>query len=151
MSQNKQGLFLDFRFRDYILNHLSSSKTQANDTNAKLDAVNTKLNEVNTSLNNIEESQTIQEPSTTIGNIVNSNVLDSVTQITASSNVCKKVAVTSDVTNSGWIKLGGSGVNANSGIILYPAETYEMDVNNTNLIYAIAEFTGSSVSLTYFN
>jgi hypothetical protein len=95
---------------------------------------------------------TTPSTSTTIGHYANANISNAAaTQINATSTVCKKVTVTASELNTGWIRFGGSTVSATTGIVLYAGESYDIDVTNTNVIYAIAEVNGEDVSVTYYN
>ena len=65
-------------------------------------------------------------------------VADSVTQLVATLNGCKHVDIMSSVGNTGIIYIGASNVTAARGIALYPGDVYSVDVEDTDLLYAIA-------------
>lgn len=88
----------------------------------------------------------------TIGHVSNSTISDTAaTQIDATSNECKKCIITASENNTGFIRFGGSTLTTTTGIILYSGESFELEISNTNLIYAIAEVNGEDVSVTYLN
>lgn len=89
---------------------------------------------------------------TTIAHISNNNISNvTATQIATTSHECKKCIVTASENNTGFIRFGGSTLTTTTGIILYSGESFELEISNTNLIYAIAEVNGEDVSVTYLN
>jgi len=63
---------------------------------------------------------------------------DSITQLNATIGACKHVDIMSSVANTGIIYIGGSNVTAARGIALYPGDVYSVDVEDTDLLFAIA-------------
>jgi hypothetical protein len=86
-----------------------------------------------------------------INNVANTTIGTIATQITATDIPCKEVIITALETNTGYIKIGGSSINATNGTILYATESVSMKIENVNLLYAIAEINNDGVAVTYFN
>ena len=86
------------------------------------------------------------------GHITNTDLRnDAIKQISIISNPCKTTLVSSPITNTGLIVFGFSTVDYSTGIPLYPGESLEFPVSNTNLIYAISEIDAEDINITYFN
>ena len=75
----------------------------------------------------------------------------SATQLTASSTPCKHVDVMAAIANTGIIYIGGAGVTAATGIALYAGDVYSLDIENVNLLYAIASVNNEDVQWVYYN
>jgi|GEM_PF-4635797 len=96
---------------------------------------------------------TEENPTSTIGTVTNDNI-SNVTpeQISTTDAECRFLIITASPNNTGGITIGGSTLSTyGNGIILYPAESIQLNVNNVNLIYAIAEINGEDATITYFN
>ena len=54
--------------------------------------------------------------------------------------------------NTGYVWIGGSGVNASSkiGVYLAPGSSIEIDINDISKIYFDVEVTGDKVTFNYF-
>ena len=67
---------------------------------------------------------------------------------------CKKIDIQAQTDNTGVIAVGFTGVDATvatgTGIILYPGDTYSLEINNLNLIYIDSAEDGEGVRYTYF-
>lgn len=86
------------------------------------------------------------------GHIINTALqVGTLEAIDVTSHVCKLVTVSCPVTNTGYIIVGFSTATATTGIPLYPGESKDFPVNNSNLIYAMSEIAGEDVAATYFN
>ena len=72
-------------------------------------------------------------------------------QLTASSVPCKHVDIMAAIANTGIIYIGGSGVTAATGIALYAGDVYSIDIENVNLVYAIASVNNEDVQWVYYN
>lgn len=72
----------------------------------------------------------------------------------ASSTACKTVTIQSQTDNTGLIAVGASGVDATeatgTGIILYPGDYYEFDIDNLADIFIDSTVSGEGVRFTYF-
>jgi len=75
----------------------------------------------------------------------------SATQLTGSSTPCKHVDVMAAIANTGIIYIGGAGVTAATGIALYAGDVYSLDIENVNLLYAIASVNTEDVQWVYYN
>ena len=75
----------------------------------------------------------------------------SATQLTGSSTPCKHVDVMAAIANTGIIYIGGAGVTASTGIALYAGDVYSLDIENVNLLYAIASVNNEDVQWVFYN
>ena len=75
----------------------------------------------------------------------------SATQLTGSSTPCKHIDIMAAIANTGIIYIGGAGVTAATGIALYAGDIYSIDIENVNLIYAIASVNNEDVQWVYYN
>lgn len=73
----------------------------------------------------------------------------------ASSTACKRVTIQAQTDNTGLIAVGFTGVDyteaTGTGIILYPGDAYELDIDNLADIYIDASVSGDGVRYCYFN
>ena len=68
------------------------------------------------------------------------------------SNSCKYVVVTASVGNSDYVTVGGSSVSSDGGAILQPGFSVRLDIDDSNLVYAIGPTAGPyTVNVQYFN
>ncbi|HEY9658628.1 MAG TPA: hypothetical protein V6C65_09270 [Allocoleopsis sp.] len=76
------------------------------------------------------------------------------TDVALDSHVCRKVTIQSQTDNTGLIAVGGSGVDATvatgTGVVLYPGDSIEIEIENTNLIYIDSTVSGEGVRYTYY-
>ena len=77
------------------------------------------------------------------------------TDVVLGGNVaCKKIDIQAQTDNTGVIAVGFTGVDAaeaaGTGVILYPGDTYSLEINNLNLIYIDSAEDGEGVRYTYF-
>ena len=75
----------------------------------------------------------------------------SATQLTGSSTPCKHIDIMAAIANTGIIYIGGAGVTAATGIALYAGDIYSIDIENVNLVYAIASVNNEDVQWVYYN
>lgn len=72
----------------------------------------------------------------------------------ASSTPCKKVTIQAQTDNTSLIAVGGTGVDATittgTGIILYPGDIFEMDIDNLADVFIDSLVNGEGVRFTYF-
>ena len=70
------------------------------------------------------------------------------------STTCKKIDIQAQTDNTGLIAVGFTGVDATeatgSGIILYPGDTYSLEISNTSLIYIDSTVSGEGVRYTFY-
>lgn len=74
--------------------------------------------------------------------------------VLAGSTACKRAIIQSQTDNTGLIAVGASGVDATvatgTGIILYPGDSIEIDIDNLADIYIDSTVNGEGVRYTYF-
>ena len=72
----------------------------------------------------------------------------------AASTVCKKVDVQAQTDNTGLIAVGFTGVDATeatgTGVILYPGDSYSLEIDNLADIFIDSTVSGEGVRFTYF-
>jgi uncharacterized membrane protein YgdD (TMEM256/DUF423 family) len=93
------------------------------------------------------DTNTTAQGYATVGHFTQ-EIADSATQLT--SHTSKHVDIMADVSNTGIIYIGGSGVSATTGIALYAGDVYSIDVSNTNLLYAIATVDTEDINVVYY-
>ena len=70
------------------------------------------------------------------------------TQLTGGN--CKHVDIMANISNTGIIYIGASGVGVTTGIALYPGDVYSADVSNTNLLYALSITDNDDVNMVIY-
>lgn len=72
----------------------------------------------------------------------------------AGSTACKRVVVQSQTDNTGLIAVGATGVDATvatgTGVILYPGDSFELEIDNLADVFIDASVNGEGVRYTYF-
>lgn len=72
----------------------------------------------------------------------------------ASSTTCQRVIIQAQTDNTSVIAVGSSGVDATvatgSGTLLYPGDTFELDIDNLADVYIDSLVNGEGVRYTYF-
>lgn len=72
----------------------------------------------------------------------------------AGSTACKRVTIQAQTDNTGLIAVGATGVDATeatgTGIVLYPGDAFELDIDNLADIYIDSTVSGEGVRFTYF-
>jgi len=76
------------------------------------------------------------------------NVTDSAVVLT--SGACKHADIMANVSNTGIVYIGRSGVSATTGIALYPGDVYSVDITNLNLLYAFSTVSGDDINVVGF-
>ena len=76
------------------------------------------------------------------------NVTDSAVVLT--SLACKHADIMANVSNTGIVYIGRSGVSATTGIALYPGDVYSVDVVNTNILYCISTVSGDDINVVAY-
>lgn len=73
----------------------------------------------------------------------------------ASSTSCKRIVIQAQTDNTGLIAVGGSGVDATvatgTGVILYPGDSFELEIDNLADVYIDSTVNGEGVRFTYFD
>ena len=76
------------------------------------------------------------------------NLSDSAAQL--SGIACKHVDIMANLSNTGIVYIGASGVDATQGIALYPGDVYSVDITNLNLLYAFSTVSGDDINVVGF-
>ena len=76
------------------------------------------------------------------------NLTDSAAILT--NVVCKHVDIMANLSNTGIVYIGASGVDATTGIALYPGDVYSVDVENLALLYARSTVSGDDINVAIF-
>ena len=76
------------------------------------------------------------------------NVTDSAVQL--GSNACKHVDIMAAIANTGIVYVGSTGVDATTGIALYPGDVYSVDITTTALLYCISTVSGDDISVVTY-
>ena len=76
------------------------------------------------------------------------NLTDSAAQLLTIS--CKHVDIMANLSNTGIVYIGASGVDATTGIALYPGDVYSVDVFNLNILYAMSTVSGDDINVAVF-
>ena len=75
---------------------------------------------------------------------------DSNTQLTAVAGGIKHADIMANLSNSGIIYIGATGVGATTGIALYPGDVYSVDIENTNLLFALASVDDDDINVVWY-
>jgi hypothetical protein len=62
----------------------------------------------------------------------------------------KHADIMANLSNTGIIYIGITGVGATTGIALYAGDVYSVDVENTNLLYALATVDQEDINVVYY-
>ena len=73
------------------------------------------------------------------------NLTDSAVQL--SSLPCKHIDIMANLSNTGIVYIGSSGVDATTGIALYPGDVYSVDLKNLNILYAMSTVSGDDINV----
>ena len=73
------------------------------------------------------------------------NVTDSAVVLPTST--VKHVDIMANLSNTGIVYIGGIGVDATTGIALYPGDVFSADVSNLNLFYVISTVSGDDLNI----
>ncbi len=76
------------------------------------------------------------------------NLTDSAAQLSIIS--CKHVDIMANLSNTGIVYIGSSGVGATTGIALYPGDVYSVDVTNLSLLYGMSTVSGDDINVAVF-
>ena len=69
-------------------------------------------------------------------------------QLTAQA--CKHADIMANLSNTGVIYIGASGVGATTGIALNAGDVYSVDVTNTNLLYALSIVDNEDINVVTY-
>ena len=77
------------------------------------------------------------------------NVTDSAVVLT--DVTCKHADIMANLSNTGIVYIGASGVSATTGIALYPGDVYSVAVTRTALLYCISTVSGDDLNIVRYN
>ena len=77
------------------------------------------------------------------------NVTDSAVVLPTAA--CKHADIMANLSNTGIVYIGASGVGATTGIGLYAGDVYSVDITNTNLLNSISTVSGDDINLVIFS
>lgn len=76
------------------------------------------------------------------------NVTDSAVVLPTAS--CKHADIMANLSNTGVVYIGASGVSATTGIALNPGDVYSVDITNLNLLYVISTVSGDDLNIVRY-
>ena len=65
-------------------------------------------------------------------------------------NNCKHADIMANISNTGIIYIGITGVSATTGIALYPGDVYSVDIENTQLLYALPTNDNEDINVVFY-
>lgn len=120
---------------------------------ALLTTIDADTGNIDTSLNNVE-TYTLSKYITGIGHGVKTVTTAGTDEALAGSTACKKVVIQAQTDNTGVIAVGATGVDATiatgTGIILYPGDVYELEIDNLADVFIDSSVNGEGVRYNYF-
>ena len=66
-------------------------------------------------------------------------------------NDCKHADIMANISNTGIVYMGITGVSATTGIALYAGDVYSLDIDNVNDVYVIASVDGEDAQYVYYS
>ena len=76
------------------------------------------------------------------------NVTDSAVILT--DVTCKQADIMANLSNTGIVYIGDSGVSATTGIALYPGDVYSVSITRTALLYVISTVSGDDINVVTY-
>ena len=65
-------------------------------------------------------------------------------------NDCKHADIMANLSNTGVVYIGIAGVSATTGIALYAGDVYSVDIENTQLLYALPTVDNEDLNVVYY-
>ena len=65
-------------------------------------------------------------------------------------NDCKHADVMANISNTGIVYIGITGVSATTGIALYAGDVYSVDIENTQLLYALPTVDNEDLNVVFY-
>jgi len=65
-------------------------------------------------------------------------------------NDCKHADIMANISNTGVVYIGIAGVSATTGIALYAGDVYSVDVENTQLLYALPTVDNEDINVVFY-
>ena len=66
-------------------------------------------------------------------------------------NDCKHADIMANISNTGIVYIGITGVSATTGIALYAGDVYSVDIENTQLLYALPTVDNEDINVVFYN
>ena len=76
------------------------------------------------------------------------NVTDSAVVLT--DVTCKQADIMANLSNTGIVYIGDSGVSATTGIALYAGDVYSVSITRTALLYVISTVSGDDINVVTY-
>jgi hypothetical protein len=67
-----------------------------------------------------------------------------------SDNECKHADIMANISNTGIVYIGITGVSATTGIALYAGDVYSVDIENTQLLYALPTVDNEDINVVFY-
>ena len=67
-----------------------------------------------------------------------------------SDNDCKHADIMANISNTGIVYIGITGVSATTGIALYAGDVYSVDIENTQLLYALPTVDNEDLNVVFY-
>ena len=65
-------------------------------------------------------------------------------------NDCKHADIMANISNTGIVYIGITGVSATTGIALYAGDVYSVDIENTQLLYALPTVDNEDINVVFY-
>ena len=65
-------------------------------------------------------------------------------------NDCKHADIMANISNTGIVYIGITGVSATTGIALYAGDVYSVDIENTRLLYALPTNDNEDINVIFY-
>ena len=65
-------------------------------------------------------------------------------------NNCKHADIMANLSNTGVVYIGLTGVSATTGIALYAGDVYSVDIENTQLLYALPTVDNEDINVVFY-
>jgi hypothetical protein len=65
-------------------------------------------------------------------------------------NNCKHADIMANISNTGVVYIGITGVSATTGIALYAGDIYSVDIENTQLLYALPTVDNEDINVVFY-
>jgi len=66
------------------------------------------------------------------------------------NNDCKHADIMANLSNTGVVYIGITGVSATTGIALYAGDVYSVDIENTQLLYALPTVDNEDLNVVFY-
>ena len=63
---------------------------------------------------------------------------------------CKHADIMANISNTGIVYIGITGVAATTGIALYAGDVYSVDIENTSLLYALPTVDNEDINVVFY-